>query len=77
MERSIQNGKLEDLEAHRVGPSKPRPMGASNIPTKSTRSFFTLKDDQLLFDWIAHFEQEPGAPVQGNLLYQDLSQLVP
>ncbi|KAJ5835769.1 hypothetical protein N7447_001795 [Penicillium robsamsonii] len=75
VERSINKGRLEDLEAHRVGPSAPRPMGAFNIPTKSTRSFFTLKEDQILFDWIAHFEQEPGAPVQGNRIYQDLSEL--
>ncbi|KAJ5773169.1 hypothetical protein N7457_008065 [Penicillium paradoxum] len=76
VERSIKNGQLEDLEAHRVGPSAPRPMGASNIPTKSTRSFFTLQEDQLVFDWIEHFGREPGAPVQGNRFYQDLSELV-
>ncbi|KAJ5513349.1 hypothetical protein N7463_002901 [Penicillium fimorum] len=77
VERSINKGRLEDLEVHRAGPSAPRPMGAFNIPTKSTRSFFTLKEDQILFDWIAHFEQEPGAPVQGNRIYQDLSELFP
>ncbi|KAJ5383718.1 Rap1 - C-terminal [Penicillium concentricum] len=77
VERSINKGRLEDLEAHRVGPSAPRPMGAFNIPTKSTRSFFTLKEDQIVFDWVAHFEQEPGAPVQGNRIYQDLSELFP
>ncbi|CAI7565095.1 unnamed protein product [Penicillium crustosum] len=77
VERSINKGRLEDLEAHRAGPSAPRPMGASNIPTKSTRSFFTLKEDQILFDWVEHFGQEPGAPVQGNIIYQDLSELFP
>lgn len=51
-------------------------MGASNIPTKSTRSFYTLKEDQILFDWVENFEQEPGAPIQGNKIYQDLSELV-
>ncbi|KAJ5955985.1 hypothetical protein N7501_010264 [Penicillium viridicatum] len=77
VERSINKGRLEDLEAHRAGPSAPRPMGASNIPTKSTRAFFTLKEDQILFDWVEHFGQEPGAPVQGNIIYQDLSELFP
>ncbi|KAJ5959486.1 uncharacterized protein N7479_006636 [Penicillium vulpinum] len=77
VERSITKGQLEDLEAHRVGPSAPRPMGASNIPTKSTRSFFTLKEDQILFDWVEHYSQEPGAPIQGNRIYQDLSELFP
>ncbi|CAI7635077.1 unnamed protein product [Penicillium glandicola] len=77
VERSINKGRLEDLEVYRVGPSAPRPMGASNIPTKSTRSYFTLKDDQILFDWVESFGQEPGAPVQGNRIYQDLSELFP
>ncbi|OQE46129.1 hypothetical protein PENCOP_c001G05550 [Penicillium coprophilum] len=77
VELSINKGRLEDLEAHRVGPSAPRPMGAFNIPTKSTRSFFTLKEDQTLFDWVAQFEKEPGAPIQGNRIYQDLSELFP
>ncbi|KAJ5452980.1 hypothetical protein N7445_001163 [Penicillium cf. griseofulvum] len=77
IERSIKKGRLEDLEAHRVGPSAPRPMSAFNIPTKSTRSFFTLKEDQILFDWVDPFEHEPGAPVQGNRIYQDLSELFP
>ncbi|KOS46343.1 hypothetical protein ACN38_g2674 [Penicillium nordicum] len=77
VERSINKGRLEDLEAHRAGPSAPRPMGASNIPTKSTRAFFTLKEDQILFDWVEHFGQEAGAPVQGNIIYQNLSELFP
>jgi telomeric repeat-binding factor 2-interacting protein 1 len=77
VERSIQNGRLEDLEAHRAGPSAPRPMGASNIPKKGKRSYFTLKEDQVVFDWVYHFTQERGAPVQGNKIYQDLGELVP
>jgi Rap1 Myb domain. len=51
-------------------------MGAFNIPTKSRRAYFTLKEDQILFDWVEHFGQEPGAPIQGNRIYQDLSELV-
>ncbi|CAG7941171.1 unnamed protein product [Penicillium salamii] len=77
VERSIANGQLEDLEAHRSGPSATRPMGATNIPTKGKRSVFTLKDDQIVYDWIHHFAKSPGAPVQGNKFYQDLSELFP
>ncbi|CAG8240756.1 unnamed protein product [Penicillium nalgiovense] len=77
VERSINKGRLEDLEAHRAGPSAPRPMGASNIPTKSTRSFYTLKEDQLLFDWVEAYAQEQTVPVQGNKIYQDLGELFP
>ncbi|CAG8253084.1 unnamed protein product [Penicillium salamii] len=77
VERSIANCQLEDLEAHRSGPSAPRPMGATNIPTKGKRSVYTLGDDQIVFDWIYHFAKSPGAPVQGNKFYQDLSELFP
>ncbi|OQE29293.1 hypothetical protein PENFLA_c004G00012 [Penicillium flavigenum] len=77
VERSINKGRLEDLEAHRAGPSAPRPMGASNIPTKSTRSFYTLKEDQLLFDWVEAYGQERTVPIQGNKIYQDLGELFP
>jgi telomeric repeat-binding factor 2-interacting protein 1 len=51
-------------------------MGASNIPTKSTRSFYTLKEDQLLFDWVEAYGQEQTVPIQGNKIYQDLGELV-
>ncbi|CAG8909619.1 unnamed protein product [Penicillium egyptiacum] len=75
VERSIDKGRLEDLEAHRAGPSAPRPMGASNIPTKSTRAYYTLKDDQILFDWVESYKLEPTTPVQGNIIYQELGEL--
>ncbi|CAG8241351.1 unnamed protein product [Penicillium olsonii] len=76
VELSIAKGKLEDLEDHRAGPSAPRPMGASNIPTKSKRSIFTLEEDRIVYDWIQHFGKTPGAPIKGVKLYQDLSELV-
>jgi telomeric repeat-binding factor 2-interacting protein 1 len=77
VERSIQNGRLEDLEAHRAGTSRPRPAGATHIATKGTRQPFTLEDDQILFDWIAHIEKkEPGAPLSGNKVYIELEKLV-
>ncbi|KAJ5550073.1 hypothetical protein N7461_004771 [Penicillium sp. DV-2018c] len=72
---SIRNGRLEDIEKYGAGPSGPRPMGATNIAPKSTRSFFTLEEDQILHDWVAHIKKEPGAPVQGNAIYQELAEL--
>ncbi|KAJ5347236.1 uncharacterized protein N7506_000489 [Penicillium brevicompactum] len=77
VERSIAKGRLEDLEAHRAGPSAHRPMGASNIPIKGKRSSFTQRDDQILYDWIYHFGKSPGAPIQGNKFYQDLAEYFP
>ncbi|KAJ5316889.1 hypothetical protein N7508_001397 [Penicillium antarcticum] len=78
VERSIQNGKLEDLETHRAVGIRPRPTGATHIATKGTRQSFTLQDDQILFDWIAHIQkEEPGSPLMGNKLYQVLEELHP
>ncbi|KAJ5168675.1 uncharacterized protein N7482_004269 [Penicillium canariense] len=74
VEQSIRRGRLEDPESHRVGASAPRPMGASNIPQKSTRRSYTLKDDQIVFDWLYPWEQEAGAPTHGNQIYQALAE---
>ena len=73
MERSVRNGKLEDLEAHRVGPSVPRPVGASHIPTKGTRSEYSLSDDQILYDWVHVYVQQGNAAVSGNSIYKELA----
>ncbi|KAF3388524.1 hypothetical protein F1880_003695 [Penicillium rolfsii] len=77
VEQSIRRGQLEDPAAHRVGPSAARPMGASNIPTKSTRRSYTLQDDQIVFDWLYPWEQSRGAPTHGNRIYKDLAQRFP
>ena len=76
VERSVQHGMLEDPEVHRVGPSASRPMGATQIPKKGTRSDYSLKDDQIVYDWVYPFEQEPGAPISGNKIYQALEREV-
>lgn len=76
LERSIESGALEDPEVYRVGPSAPRPMGATQIPKKGTRSDYSLKDDQVLYDWLYPFEQRPGAPISGNKIYQELERRV-
>lgn len=76
VEQSVRHGKLEDPASHRVGPSAPRPMSASNIPTKSTRRSYTLQDDQVVFDWLYPWEQSKGAPTHGNRIYKDLAERV-
>lgn len=76
IEECIRKGTLVDLEAHRAGSSKPRAMGASNLPKKGTRSAYTLEDDQLIYDFLYPFEQEKNAPVFGNKIYQLLERRV-
>lgn len=76
MELSVRNGRLEDLEAHRIGPSSPRPMGASHIPKKGTRTDYSLQEDKILFDWLYPFEQRPNSPISGNRIYQMLAEKV-
>lgn len=78
VDHSIANGRLpegQDLEKYRAGPSAPRPMGASHIPRKATRTEFSLKDDQTVYDWLRPLELE-GAPVSGTKIYQDLAEKV-
>lgn len=74
MERSIRNGRLEDLEAHRAGKTT-RPVGAYGIPSRSHRIPFTLEDDQLLWDYMQPLE-EAGRNVSGNVFYQQLAEKV-
>ncbi|KAF7587990.1 hypothetical protein BBP40_006442 [Aspergillus hancockii] len=73
VEWSIRNGKLEDLEKHRAGPSAARPVGATNIPTRSHKLPYTLEDDQFLWDWMSPYEEDSNAPIQGNRIYQELA----
>ncbi|KAJ5721651.1 uncharacterized protein N7483_009585 [Penicillium malachiteum] len=77
VERSVRNGKLENLEDHRAGPSAQRPMGASHIPQKRTRTEFTLKDDQILFDYLNPYELVENAPISGHRIYQALAEKFP
>ncbi|KAJ5525535.1 hypothetical protein N7494_012185 [Penicillium frequentans] len=77
VERSVQNGKREDIEPYRAGPSAQRPVGASHIPRKTTRTEYTLKDDQILFDWLHPYELEGNAPTSGNSIYKELAEKFP
>lgn len=74
VEKSIQNGQLEDLEAHRAGKTH-RPVGAHRIPSRTRRIPYTLADDQILWDWLEPYEQR-GDQVSGNLIYQHLEKEV-
>lgn len=76
VEESIRKGQVADLDAHRAGSSRPRAMGASNIPKRRTKSVYTLEDDQLLYDFLYPFEQQENAPVHGNKIYQLLERRV-
>ncbi|KAJ5387781.1 hypothetical protein N7509_010322 [Penicillium cosmopolitanum] len=77
VEESIRKGQVADLDAHRAGSSRPRAMGASNIPKQGTKSVYTLEDDQLLYDFLYPFEQEENAPIHGNKIYQLLERRFP
>ncbi|KAJ5173242.1 hypothetical protein N7492_005835 [Penicillium capsulatum] len=76
VELSVRNGRLEDPEKHRAEPSDPRPMGAFNIPRKSTRSDYSLKDDQIVWDYLEPLEKAGGA-ISGNKIYQEFAKKHP
>lgn len=73
IERSIQRGILEDLEAHKAGPSTARPVGATNIQARSHRLPYTIEDDQLIFDYMQRFENDTKASISGNKIYQEFA----
>ncbi|KAL2822000.1 TRF2-interacting telomeric protein/Rap1 C terminal domain-containing protein [Aspergillus granulosus] len=77
IEKSIQNGVLQDLDNYKAGPSPARPVGATNIPTRRHRLAYTLEDDQILWDYMQQFEKDPAAPIRGNKFYQDLAAKIP
>ncbi|KAJ5136592.1 hypothetical protein N7448_005146, partial [Penicillium atrosanguineum] len=64
------------LDAYKVKPSAPRPMGATHIPRKGTRTDFNLADDRILYDWVHQFEKTQD-PLSGNRIYQDLAERFP
>ena len=76
MEDSYRRGELQDLESYRAGPSAARPVGATNIPTRGHKVYYTLEDDQLLWDWMQPYEQNPKASIRGNKIYQKLEEKV-
>ncbi|PLN81932.1 hypothetical protein BDW42DRAFT_86204 [Aspergillus taichungensis] len=77
IEDSIKQGKMQDLRKYEAGPSAPRPVGATNIPSRSHKRAYTIEDDQILWDWMQPHEQQGTAPISGNLIYQDLAARYP
>ncbi|EEA28409.1 transcription factor Rap1, putative [Talaromyces marneffei ATCC 18224] len=75
IEKSVRYGRLEDLEDHRAG-QRTRPVGAVGIPARSSRTPFTLQDDQILWDWVQPYEKR-GDQIAGNLIYQQLAEQNP
>lgn len=76
IERSIRNGKLEDIDDHRAGPiaQNTRPVGSKQA-TKSTRTPFTAEDDRILMDWVVKAERK-GLAIKGNEVYEQLEKKV-
>ncbi|CAL5868760.1 uncharacterized protein PFLUO_LOCUS2987 [Penicillium psychrofluorescens] len=77
VERTLEKGRLEPFEPYRVRPSAPRPMGASYIATKATRTSYSLEDDQLLFDWVAAYKEVTGTEGSGTGVYKELEKHYP
>ncbi|PWY78282.1 hypothetical protein BO70DRAFT_317087 [Aspergillus heteromorphus CBS 117.55] len=73
VEASLAKGELRNLDDYRAGPSAPRPVGATYIPTRGHKVPYTLQDDQLLWDWMEPFERDPRASIKGNKIYQELA----
>jgi hypothetical protein len=76
IEKSVQKGMLEDLDAHRAGPvaGTSRPVGSSQ-PTRNTRTPFTAADDRALALWVTNAERQ-GLSTKGNEIYQQLERIV-
>ena len=72
IEKSVKNGKLEDIENHRAGPvgQSVRDVGSS-IPARKGRTPFTAEDDRVLLEWCKRGERA-GISLKGNQLYMQL-----
>ena len=77
IEKSVRNGKLENLDDHQVGPpaGTVRPVGAIDQPAKSTRVPFTAEDDRILYEWCVENERN-GERMAGNEVYKQLWEIV-
>ena len=73
IEKSVKNGRLEDIEDHRAGPvtQSTRPVG-SKQSTRSTRTPFTSEDDRILMNWVVKAERD-GLAIRGNEIYEQLA----
>jgi Rap1 Myb domain len=72
IERSVANGKLENIDDHRAGPPAGtiREVGSAQPPKKG-RTPFTAEDDRILMEWCIRAERK-GLSLKGNELYKQL-----
>lgn len=76
LEQSMKKGRLEDLEAHRIGSSgKTGLSGGLNPPKKLTRTPFTHEDDMALSIWVTKAERL-GLYVGGYEIYHQFAEKV-
>ena len=73
IEKSVQNGCLEDPEDHVAGPcaGSVRRIGSITHPAKGSRNKFTLDDDIFLWHWVHNSRQKYGG-TEGNEIYKQL-----
>ena len=76
IEKSVAQGRLEDVERHRAGPTERTMREVGSVrPPRSGRTAFTAQDDRDLFIWISKAERN-GASVKGNEIYKQLEAVV-
>lgn len=73
IEKSIEEGELQDPEKHRIGPpaGTAREAGALAQPTKSGRAAYTAEEDRILYKWVRDAERQ-GKLASGNQIYKEL-----
>ena len=77
IEKSVQNGQLEDPEDHRIGPQPSAPrLAGSSAPTRATRTKFTAADDAIIKQWVRDQGGIYAQNINGNKKWQQLEALV-
>jgi hypothetical protein len=72
VERSVANGRLDNVEDHRAGPATTTIRGlGSRQPTKTGRTPFTAEDDHILRKWVTRDERQ-SLSIKGNEIYKQL-----
>lgn len=73
----MRNGRLDDLNEHRIGApaGSVRPVGSISTAPKGGRTHYSDADDQLLFNLIKPMEIQ-GLQTKGNEIYKDIEATV-
>ncbi|CAG8973415.1 hypothetical protein HYALB_00000179 [Hymenoscyphus albidus] len=75
IEKSVKNGRLENIEGHRAGPQKRAVREvASGQPIRAGRVPFTAEDDSFLMSWGLKAERK-GLSLRGNDIYKQLEKV--